>query len=517
LDDLSRLILEAWAKLGPKILADKDELHRRLARRRLPILTRPVRPWCLAIRASDHRITPAHWVISPEHAMSLNHPAHPYEPIEHTVTIQTHALRKFCRPVLTDSWGEEVPDVAKRLGTTPAQLRRARQSGLFTERRIKGLGGKRGHPVPLIHSWSWLDPGIRGWVRDSIWGALWEFLPDMIPDNFEQSIVRLPVFRRNPRALRHPDDHLYKDESQLAGYRWLCPGCKRQVRTIYYPLPANHLFNFFNRPRALAGRDELLLPPIPPPTFACCNCHRVRFVSFCDRNGWNQLIAQLTAGLLFGHEVPPPPSFKLDQQRKRRRIRQLTRSAPRRQQVLRRLLIGWSIRRIARDMQVSIRAILNHVRILCLEEDVPDRHALAAKLNAAESPPLNQDERAAKRRFQVKELLLQGLSYKQIMQQLSLDFSTLNRDTQALYKLYGVCGRGHRARRALAAKLNLPYTTRADLLRQRIQDLRAQNLTWPQIAKKLNISFHALDHHAKHLRRKQFLAKHLAEISNHQI
>src|SRR5438128_9206740 len=92
MNDVDRLILEAWEQLKPKILADPQELARRLARRRLAVLTRPVRAWCLAVRASDTRITPAHWVISPEHAMDLNHPDHPYEPIEHQVTIQPHAL-----------------------------------------------------------------------------------------------------------------------------------------------------------------------------------------------------------------------------------------------------------------------------------------------------------------------------------------------------------------------------------------------------------------------------------------
>src|SRR5256714_13345572 len=87
MNDVARLVLEAWRKHGPGIMGDSDELNRRLARRRMGIVTRPVRAWCLAVRASDRRITAAHWVISPEHAMDLDHPAHPYEPIEHEVVI----------------------------------------------------------------------------------------------------------------------------------------------------------------------------------------------------------------------------------------------------------------------------------------------------------------------------------------------------------------------------------------------------------------------------------------------
>src|SRR5882672_11281203 len=104
-EDLERAITETWVRVRKQILSDPDQLHRRLARRRMKTLMRPVRAWCIAIRASDRRITPAHWVITPEHAMDLDHPEHPYEPIEHEVIIRPHALRKYCRAVRTDSLG----------------------------------------------------------------------------------------------------------------------------------------------------------------------------------------------------------------------------------------------------------------------------------------------------------------------------------------------------------------------------------------------------------------------------
>src|SRR5438045_9724130 len=105
MNDVARLVLEAWQKLGPRIMADPEELQRRLARRRSALLTRPQRAWCLCVRASDRRITAAHWVISPEHALDLDHPEHPYEPIEHEVSIRPHGLREDCRPVGADSGG----------------------------------------------------------------------------------------------------------------------------------------------------------------------------------------------------------------------------------------------------------------------------------------------------------------------------------------------------------------------------------------------------------------------------
>src|SRR5437667_10086209 len=147
-EELERNICEAWVKLRGKILSDPQELAGRLARRRNRSLTRPPRAWCVAIRASDRRITAAHWILTPEHAMDLGHPEHPYEPIEHEVTIQTHAIRRYCHPVSFSR--EEAVDVARMLGVSPARIWSARSIGLFSEDLIRCLGGKRGHPVHLL-------------------------------------------------------------------------------------------------------------------------------------------------------------------------------------------------------------------------------------------------------------------------------------------------------------------------------------------------------------------------------
>src|SRR5213080_2069829 len=159
-EELERAISGAWVGLRHKILSDPLELQRRLARRRMKSLIRPPRAWCIAIRASDRRITPAHWVIYPEHAMELNHPEHPYEPIEHEVTIQTHAIRQYCHPIRIALPGEEVDEVARRLGVDFCSLRTARRSGMFNERYYKGLGGKRGNPVPVIYTTQLLNPCV---------------------------------------------------------------------------------------------------------------------------------------------------------------------------------------------------------------------------------------------------------------------------------------------------------------------------------------------------------------------
>src|SRR5436190_1791634 len=188
--ELERGIREAWLRLRGKILSDPDELRRRLARRRSKSLTRPPRAWCIAIRASDRRITPAHWVIFPEHALDLDHPEHPYQPIEHEVTIQKHAIRRYCNPVSFSA--EDAADVAKILGVSPSALLYSRSRGLFDERYIQGLGGKRGKPVPLLSPHGQLlDPGFaRFYARPHpAWGPDWEFFSRQFPADFEQTIL----------------------------------------------------------------------------------------------------------------------------------------------------------------------------------------------------------------------------------------------------------------------------------------------------------------------------------------
>src|SRR5882672_5231824 len=197
-EELERAIEKTWLKLRHQILSDPLELQRRLARRRLVHLNRPPRAWCIAIRASDRRITPAHWVITPEHAMDKDHPEHPYEPIEHEVLIQKHALSRYCRPVWIARPGQQVTEVAEMLGVSPAALRRARHAGFFRENFYKNLGGRRGKPIPVLFNPDALDPaaGFYHAGPHPVWGSMWHHLPELVPDDFEQAVIRRPHFAR---------------------------------------------------------------------------------------------------------------------------------------------------------------------------------------------------------------------------------------------------------------------------------------------------------------------------------
>jgi hypothetical protein len=114
--EVQELILEAWEGVLPRLLKDPDELAVRLGRRRKAILARPWRPFCLAVRAADTRIDPYWFVVTPEHAVELDDPRHPYEYIEHEVTLTTERLKMLLRPVKIGAPGEPAFEVAKKLG-----------------------------------------------------------------------------------------------------------------------------------------------------------------------------------------------------------------------------------------------------------------------------------------------------------------------------------------------------------------------------------------------------------------
>jgi len=221
-----------------------------------------------------------------------------------------------------------------------------------------------------------------------------------------------------------------------------------------------------------------------------------------ERNCWNHLIAYLTGGLLYGCEVQKPKGFVPE--RKRMRVRPLNRSAPMQRKVLARLANGWSYFRIAVSLGITVSTARHHVYNICAQENVADRHALAEKLKFAVSPPLHYIERAGLRRVRVKELMMQGLSNKQIMEELDLDRRTVIRDVGAIYEIHGVSGLKKKCRRALAKKLGVVLPPgRVEQLRERISSMLDAGMTGPQMAMELKMALQAVEYHATQLRREK--------------
>lgn len=389
--DLDIALIEAWQLIQPMFEKNPDELAQRLSRRRQPSLQRPPRAWCLAVRASDTRINPATAAIVPEHALRLDCHIRPYCFGEHEVTLDARLLRRLCQAVHIDPPGEDWQFVARKLGCHEESLRPAMRKGILEVHYIKNLGGKSGKPVPVVYSPETFDPSASNFHQrpDPIWGAMWQHLTDLVPDDLDQPIVRRPVY------------HPYGAGRRFRGWRWVCPGCRREVRTIFYPLPVTNLPEFFGIDPA---KTEFDAPHRPPPCFACVRCHRVRYFSRLDSDSWNHLVAHLSGHLLYGHEVPRPPWLTPDRRRPYR-PHLMRPPSKRREEVLQRLLKGWAYQKIARDLGVGFGTVHIHVKKIYKQHRVRGREELARQLGITLPPRLSAKREEVRRRLEAGQPL----------------------------------------------------------------------------------------------------------------
>src|SRR4051794_6359441 len=116
MDALSTAILDAWALHGKRILSDPLEVEKRLARRRLKTFQKPLRSWCVAIRANDTRITPMTQILTSHHAADVRHRENF---ARHDVPITAGTVKRLGRPVVIGPSGRPVMDVAPKLGVPP--------------------------------------------------------------------------------------------------------------------------------------------------------------------------------------------------------------------------------------------------------------------------------------------------------------------------------------------------------------------------------------------------------------
>lgn len=290
-DDLMQAIRVAWQKIEPVLARDPDELAARRSRRRQAMLLRPPRAWCLAVRACDTRLTPAHFVMTPEYPSWWDAEHHRQRHVEHEVTLEARALRWLCRPVSIPRPGVDWRDAAEMLGVHPCAIYAATRRGVFSVRRIAGLSGKHGAPIPIVYTPSLIDPASLplGNMPGIEWGTHWRYLSDHIPDDLCQTLVRRPTYRP------------FRGDLKFRGWRWICPGCQRETLRVFYPMPALLRADFVKK----AGDDpDDVAPPLP--CFACGPCHQINDEGRLRSQGWDTLIAHITGGLLYGREVKKP-------------------------------------------------------------------------------------------------------------------------------------------------------------------------------------------------------------------
>lgn len=271
-----------------KLLQDRDELFRRLDRRRTPIMQRPMRAFCVAIRATDHRLA------------KIRRLALPGNPIDssrapHKLRIDVPLLRKLCKPI--DVQSQIASIVAQKLGRHRVFTWRNSVNGKFSLRHIPLLAGRRGKPVPVIHAQGLVDPCARSvHPQDDVWGDLWVFNVESLPADFSMDLERQPhigyggIFRT---------------------WRWVCPGCAKEVITLYCPVDPPTVENWFDlQLDRIPGYDpELHAAPKAMSTFACAACHNLHGLCRGTRDSWNRYVSTLTTGLMYGSEIPRPDGW----------------------------------------------------------------------------------------------------------------------------------------------------------------------------------------------------------------
>lgn len=329
-------------------------MARRLARRRSDVLRRPAREGCICARACDHRINAATAALVPEDAIEQR--------LEHEVLLDKPLLVLLNKAVEIEYGGEEVPDLARKLGVSAAGLYNARKAGLFHQVYYPLLGGKRGKPVPVLQCKAdgghrRLDPcyGQFGRPPDPIWGCLWQWREEGIPDDLDQTVRRVPTFG----PTRH-GSHIFR------GWRWICPGCAKPVRTLYFPLAVMGLAEYLcsDLVPSWAESDHPDAIPKPPPTFACRKCHNVRFFSRHGSSAWHDVVSYFSGGLLYGSEVERPPDFAETAPYPKKRRGRNRRPSKNRERVRELLEAGRTRQEIIAAMGIAERNVDKHLAAL---------------------------------------------------------------------------------------------------------------------------------------------------------
>jgi DNA-binding CsgD family transcriptional regulator len=251
------------------------------------------------------------------------------------------------------------------------------------------------------------DPVSYKWKDGVFLGYDWR--NPLAKIGYERHQRRLAMHRAAAKARRQRNPKPSKSAGSLLfhGWRWLCPHCGRAVNVLFLPLKRRHL---------LPGPIPMLPRAIKPAPvrcaqspastrqyprvrgFACEKCHRIKRTSRCDPNAWNEIITYLSAGLLYGREVPRPDWFP-----RPKRVDRMT------------------------DQERAAAAVA---------AVIPPSHAQRPTLHPPRKLPYTPRPNRApsQRRPEIEQRLLAGQSFQQIASDLHLVKGTVLWHAQQVYK-----------------------------------------------------------------------------------
>jgi len=317
MDELDQRLLEAWHRVGNELKNKPWKLVKRMERTQRKELRRPVRAWCVGLRASDTRIG-AHELCE-EFDMRCA-----YKGYGHMVRLRGDRIRELCSPVRVLWPGVPVVEAAERLGRDERTVRSWVEKGVLEVDR-DGVVGRRGRVKHLVWSSRALDPqaddGRGPWEA---WGSLWQGLGEKVPRDFEQGVERVPRLRAKVGG-----EACQARRGHYCGWDWLCPGrvlttgqhvvCGRVCKKLWLPLP---VWTIGDALGDRAGQAWEMMPRFERRggSFACSLCWGLRFdpVGSDLDEAWNRFVSGVSGGLMYGREVRRPGRVMEDGEAARR-------------------------------------------------------------------------------------------------------------------------------------------------------------------------------------------------------
>ncbi|MCI0674167.1 MAG: hypothetical protein L0Y42_00130 [Phycisphaerales bacterium] len=370
MDRLDTILLEAWNRVGARVRRKRISALKRSRRRFKGVLRRPMREWCLVIRASDTRIARlADWVEERQEEVATEGctsrctgetpvPPTPVPPTcgdpirrgrAHLVTLSGRAIRELCKPIWIDWPGVTLHEAAKMCGREYKTIKNWARQGVFKvdyyrEFKFPGDMKERRKPIdegvsarqrlsmergrPRVWTPSPMDPNnFTGRAPHAVWGTMWQHLWERLPEDYELVVERVANWR------------VRKGKQVFRGWEFVCPGrldesgeykgCGRRCRYLYGPQTVWTLARAMQS--EMDGGEGFDMPPPPeaapegprlvgqwfpglddpthnagPRSFACKQCWHVRNTCMANYNGWNEFVAQISGGLLYGRDVERP-------------------------------------------------------------------------------------------------------------------------------------------------------------------------------------------------------------------
>ncbi|MEM9021307.1 MAG: hypothetical protein AAGC44_12135 [Planctomycetota bacterium] len=196
MDALDLALMEAWERVGQRLLDRPWERVKRMERVRRAELRRPVRAWAVCVRASDHRIGDGGYSADRpwgdfgcETSWHLERKGR-----RHRVTLTGRRLAELIKPVRVVE-PVDVKEMARLLGRDVRTVVSWRERGVLAGEQTRLHAGQR-RAKWMLRTVGGLDPqadggrGPSGW-----WGTTWEHHWERVPADLWVRLKRVPRVR----------------------------------------------------------------------------------------------------------------------------------------------------------------------------------------------------------------------------------------------------------------------------------------------------------------------------------